>query len=182
MEMRMQPEDGQSSVYDAMIFLSIMLVASALIIGAYTHLRRAEEVYSYEELHRNSVRFANAVLSSTVPNASYVDSFGNKVTSRDISVRDMIIEELMLLESGIPKQNFEGPEGYNSRILNVSSSLLDEDRFLCALSARYGDQEIIFGRGLPAEDRRGETAAQTIRIPVPEVENDITITVHLWWK
>ncbi|MCK4445328.1 MAG: hypothetical protein KAW09_12340 [Thermoplasmata archaeon] len=177
--MRIQPkEDGQSSVYDAMIFLSIMLVASALIVGASTHLLRAEDVHSYENLHQNSVRFTNAVLSSTVPNASYVDSFGFKVISKDISIQDMIIQELVLLESGVPEQNFRGEGGYNIRVEGVLSSLIDKDRFHCTLSGSHRSHEITFGDSFP--DSPYEIAANTTEIYLPEDDASITITLYVW--
>lgn len=183
MEMRIQlEEDGQSSVYDAMMFLSIMLVASALIVGVSNHLLRADDVRSFDDLEQSSMRFANAVLTSTVPNASYIDGMGSKVTSRDISVQDMVIEELVLLRSGMPEENFDGADGYNERIVQVLSSLLDKDRFFGALFGQYGDEEIMLGDGFPFQGQQGEIAANTTRIPMPEEENDIIIIVYLWWK
>ncbi len=183
MEMR-KPynERGQSSVYDAMIFLSIMLVASTLITAVSTHLLRADEVRGFEELEKYSIRYANAVLSSTVPSASYKDSVGSNVTSSDISVRDMVIEELVLLRSGISEENFEGPHGYNERITRVMLSLLDKDRFDARLHGQYGECEVAFSTTFSQTYQEEDIAASTARILVPEAENEIVIIVYVWWK
>lgn len=183
MEMRLlHKEDGQSSVYDAMMFLSIMLVASTLIIGISNYLLRAEDIRSFEELEQYSTRYANAVLSSTVPNASYIDSLGSRVTSQDISVQDMIIEEMVLLRSGVPGDNFNGTDGYNNRIVHVLSSLLDKDRFCARLYSQYGEQEVEFGSAPKSVNQKREIAAKTTRISIPDTEDDIVIIAYLWWK
>ena len=183
MEMRNpHDEEGQSSIYDAMMFLSIMLVASASIIGVSNYLLRADDVRSFEELENYSARYANAVLSSTVPNATYIDGLGSNVTSQDISVRDMIIEELVLLRSGVPEENFGGSGGYDERIAHVLSSLLDTDRFQARLCGRYGVQEVAFGSESEPAGHKEDIAANTARISMPEAENDILIVVYVWWK
>ena len=175
-------EKGQSSVHDAMMFLSIMLVASALIVGVSNHLLRAGDVHDFERLHNHTTRLASTVLSSTVPNASYVDEDGRTIISKDISVLDMIIEELVMLDWGLSRDDFDGPGRYNGRIVQVVSALLDEDIFFYALCGQYGDLEIALGNSIPSGNQGVEVAASTARIPMPGEEYDVLITLHLWWK
>ncbi len=168
---------GQSSIYDAMMSLSIMLVASGLVVGLSVHLMKADDVNEFEELHNYAGRLASALLSSTVPNASFLDVDGFEIVAKDISVQEMIVQEVLLLESGVARENFLGANGYDTRIEEVLSSLLDGDRFDCRLHGFYKSQEVAFGEELP--DAHNEVAADNTEIHLPG-EESIRITLYVW--
>lgn len=168
--------NGQAAAFDAVMFLAILLVASALILGVSTHLRQAEDVSEFSDLHTLTTRTSNALLGSTVPNATYVDVGGGVIVSKDISVLDMMVEELLLVQAGVPENNFDGDGGYNHRIEQVLSSLVDEDRFRFELCGRYVDVSVSFGEASGQTD----TAARTTEIFLPGVSQPIRITLSIW--
>lgn len=168
--------NGQAAAFDAIMFLAILLVASALILGVSTHLRQAEDVSEFSDLHTLTTRTSNALLGSTVPNASYVDVEGGVIVSKDISVLDMMVEELLLVQSGVPENNFDGDGRYNHRIAQVLSSLVDEDRFQFELCGRYMDVSVFFGEASGQTD----TAARMTEIFLPGVTQPIQITLSIW--
>ncbi len=168
--------NGQAAAFDAIMFLAILLVASTLILGVSTHLRQAEDVSEFSDLHTLTTRTSNALLGSTVPNASYVDVEGGVIVSKDISVLDMMVEELLLVQSGVPENNFDGDGRYNHRITQVLSSLVDEDRFQFELCGRYMDVSVSFGEAGGQTD----TAARMTEIFLPGVTQPIQITLSIW--
>jgi len=171
---------GQSAVFDATMFLAILLVASTMMVSFSASLRQAEDVSSFQDLHTHATRLTNVVLASTVPNASYVDIHGNHMVRTDISVQDVIIEELVLLHDGVPEENFRGHNRYNDRLGQVLSSLVDDDRFSYALSCSYGEKEIVIGDVRPTYSMGIETSAHTTEISLPGEGERITITLFLW--
>lgn len=168
--------NGQAAAFDAIMFLAILLVASALILGVSTHLRQAEDVSEFSDLHALTARTSNALLGSTVPNASYVDVEGSVIVSKDISVLDMMVEELLLMQAGVPEDNFDGNGSYNHRIAQVLSSLVDEDRFQFELRGRYLNVSVSFG----GASGQADTAARMTEIFVPDVTQPIQITLSIW--
>ncbi len=168
--------NGQAAAFDAIMFLAILLVASALILGVSTHLKQAEEVSEFSDLYALTTRTSSALLGSTVPNASYVDIEGRVIVSKDISVLDMMMEELLLVQSGVPESNFDGDGRYNHRIIQVLSSLVDEDRFRFELYGRYMDVSVSFGETSDQTD----TAARTTEIFLPGVSQPIRVTLSIW--
>ena len=168
--------NGQAAAFDAIMFLAILLVASALILGVSTHLRQAEDVSEFSDLHALTTRTSNALLGSTVPYASYVDVEGGVIVSKDISVLDMMVEELLLMQAGVPEGNFDGNGSYNHRIAQALSSLVDEDRFRFELCGRYMDVSVSFGEA----SGQANMAARMTEIFVPGVTQPIQITLSIW--
>jgi hypothetical protein len=168
--------EGQTAAFDATIFLAIMLVASALIVGVSGYLEQEEDTRAFEELQVLTTRLANAVLESTVPNASYMDINGDRYVQVDISVQDMIVEELLLMNAGVPPDNFDGPGGYSDRIGQILSALVDEDRYQCSLFSSYLDHDLHIG----SIDKTVETAVHTIEISLPGEAGHIQIKLKLW--
>lgn len=142
------------------------------------HMLKAEYIQEYGSLQDYSVRLGNALLSSTVPNASYVDIHGAVIISENVSVQNMIIQELLLIEAGVPVENFGGKVGYNERIEMALSSLLDRDIFHCRLIGKYGEHEVDFGD--PPPETSKETAAYTYVVQIPGNYGAIETTLLVW--
>jgi hypothetical protein len=157
------------------MFLAILLVASALILGVSTHLRQAEDVTEFDDLYTLTERVSNALLRSTVPNASYMDIEGNVIVLKDISVLDMIVEELLLMRTGVPGSSFNGTGRYNERIVHVLSSLVDEHRYRFELSGRFMGSSISIGHA----QGQTETATKMTEIFLPDVTEPIQITLSI---
>ncbi|MFQ5883695.1 MAG: hypothetical protein ACE5IO_01180 [Thermoplasmata archaeon] len=174
---------GQSSVFDATVFLAIMLIASSLLIGLSESVFKVNDVSSFEDMSAFTGRLAYAALGSTVPNASYSDADGEEIIQRDISVQDMIIEELLLLQGGLPAENFGGAGRYNDRIEHVFSSLANESPYFYALHGNYHEVEIIIGNSnltKVQELRRVEKATYVSEIFVPGDDEPISIILQVW--
>lgn len=174
-------DKGQSSVFDATVFLTIMAVASFLLIGLSESVLEVNDVSSFEDMSTFTRRLAYASLRSTVPNASYSDKQGLEITQRDISVQDMIIQELLLLHEGVPPGNFLGLEGFNDRIETILSALAGESPYFYALRGEYREVEILItnsnlvtGEEMP----RVEMASYTSQIFLQG--EAITITLYVW--
>lgn len=184
MEIAMRTDrKGQSSVFDATVFLAIMLIASSLLIGLSESVFKVNDVSSFEDMSAFTRRLAYAALGSTVPNASYSGADGEEIIQRDISVQDMIIEELVLLRGGVPAENFEGPERFNDRIEQIFSSLTNESPYFYALHGNYHEVEILISNSnltKGQEVQRAEKATYLSEIFVPGDDEHISIILQVW--
>jgi hypothetical protein len=173
---------GQSAVFDATIFLAIILVASSLLITLSNSAFQVDDVQSFENMFSYTKRLTLAALASTVPNASYIDINGKEMVRKDISVQDMMIEELLLLRSGVPSQNFEGLERYNGRIESVLSSLVSESPYVYEFRGSLEEVDICITNHDSSKGKNVEISAYSLEILVPGEDETLTITLQIWRK
>lgn len=126
-------------------------------------------------------RLAHAALASTVTNASYVDINGKGIVRKDISVQDMMIEELLLLVSGVPGENFEGPGRYNGRLERVLSSLVNESSYFYVFHGYYREEDVRISNSGYQTDAV-EMATYSSEISVPGEDESLTMTLRIWRK
>jgi hypothetical protein len=176
------------AVFDAVMFLVIMLVASALIFAYTLQAFNVGEVVSNEADFRYSQEAFDAALEVTVREASYVDLAGNTVTKRDRSVEDLLLDELRLLDDGVPASNFAGSGRYQSALLQEVSAVVDTARYHFALFATYpgaggthsvvlSDAGITDPSGVPAVRFASQTTASMLSVGKA---GDATFEFYLW--
>lgn len=161
-----------------------MAVASFLLIGLSESVLEVNDVSSFEDMSTFTGRLAHAALSSTVPNASYLDKHGLEIVQRDISVQSMVIQELLLLHAGVPIENFQGPDRFNDRIESVLSALAGECPYFYALRGEYQRVEILITNSNLATNEkmpRTEMASYISEVFLQEGER-ITITIQVWLR
>lgn len=173
-------ECGQSSMFDAAVFLTILLVASSLLLNLYDPSIQAEDVRSFQYLSMYTKRLAHAAFSSTVPNASYLDSYGEEVIRKDVSVQEMVVEELLLMSSGVPERNFVGPGRYNDRIEWVLSSLMNESNFNCTLRGELQGSKVYIIGSDNIQSKKVERASYHSEFILPEENLRVSIVLDVW--
>ncbi len=99
---------GIFTLYEAGLFFVFLLVASS-IISAY-NLYPMDDFTQRKDFSRHCEESRKAILSATVKETGYIDRNGEYVTRNDISVRHLLMEQLYLEESGIPRHNFSYPD------------------------------------------------------------------------
>ena len=117
-------DKAQASLFDAIMFFIVMLIASMLIFIFSTQAFQTQEVISREDMMRYTEETREAILQSTVHETFYYDIYGNEIVKPpgSTNINDLLLEELALLDDGVEKENFE--DGYENDIKNTMDKLV----------------------------------------------------------
>ena len=117
-------KNAQTSLFDAMMFFVVMLIASSLIFVFSNQAFQTQEVMGREDMMRYTEETREAILQSSVPETWYYDINGNKIATQPgaMNINDLLFEELALLDDGVPNENFK--EGYENEINNTMNRLV----------------------------------------------------------
>jgi hypothetical protein len=129
-------DKGQSALFDAVIFLAIMIIASGLV-GVYANqYSKGADLTEREDMVEYTKNTAGVVLAATLSSTWYEDIRGNVVNKPpgDTKVMNLILEELYLLNHGVPKGNFV--MGYEHDIKILIQKLIPT-HYHFALSGSY---------------------------------------------
>ena len=118
--MRMN-NDGQAALVDAILFMTVMLIASAVIIGSASSSRPVDVQYSgLQQYLRN---FAQTLLAVELCGMSYIDVTGQYILLEDSgrSIGQLLCDEAMVLSNGHGQSDFTD---YEIRVMDAANSLL----------------------------------------------------------
>jgi hypothetical protein len=140
-------ENGQSALFDAMIFFIIMVVLASLMFFFTAMSSQSAEAYSRRQMTAYAEDAFFACMDATVPNAHYIDINGNPIdrSQGNAMIKYLLLEELELMDDGVPRSNFDG---YESPIKSQMRSLVSA-QYHYALSIIYingttGQSHLIF--------------------------------------
>jgi hypothetical protein len=117
-------ENAQASLFDAVMFFIVMMIASTLIFIFSNQAFQTQEVMSREDMMRYTDETREAILQSTVYETWYQDINGNIITRPpgSTNINDLLLEELALLDDGVPKEHFK--DGFENNITNTMDKLV----------------------------------------------------------
>lgn len=103
-----EDEKAQSALFDAVIFLIVMVIASSLISIYSSQYSKDVELIEREDLQLYTRETAEVVLGATLNSTSYEDINGQIISKPpgDTTILSLLLEELYLLDDGVPKVNF----------------------------------------------------------------------------
>jgi len=168
-------DEGQAAIVDAIMFMTIMLVASAVILGASGGWYNRD---SNDGILQYTTEYASTVLRMELPGASYTDPCGQFVDLNGSmrSVGFLLCDEAMILEFGPGSSNFSE---YNDAMLTACKNIIRPGLGF-AISCNEGSVFIsgsISGiRELP--DTR--SASHILISPYPEMQSSVSITFYVW--
>lgn len=168
----MRRQDGQMAVFDAIAFLTIMLVASSLMFSYSASLSKDARHSQAADDISFAQSMLQALLRSDVANASYESNGSVILRGGPVSVEILLLEELSLVEDGVPRASFEG--GWNAQVIAIGDSLSGQRQW--SLNASYAEGSYQIG----GERGRGASAA-SIEVPmISGVPGRATITLYVW--
>lgn len=131
---------GQSALFDAFLFLIIILLASMIIYTYIAHAFRSQEIISREDMMEYAEETRHALMQSTLNHTWYFDKAGNNISKPpgSTNVHYLLLEELSLLDDGVPADNFA--EGYEKHI-NKTARMLIRSGYHYAIHATYTNSE-----------------------------------------
>lgn len=98
---------GVFTLYEAGLFFVFLIVASSIIAGYVNYPR--DDFSQRRDLSRHCEESRKAILSATVKETGYINRNGEYVVRQDVSVRELLLEQLYL-EENIPRENFSYPD------------------------------------------------------------------------
>jgi hypothetical protein len=101
-------EIGQSALFDAIIFLIVMIIASSLVSVFANQYSKSTDLNAREDMMNYTMDTSEVVFAATLNSTWYEGINGEQIRKSpgDIKVMDLILEELYLLNSGVQKENF----------------------------------------------------------------------------
>jgi hypothetical protein len=131
-------ESGQSALFDAVIYLVIMIVASSLIaVYASQYLRDVE--LSQNQDMMDYCRDTSEVIMGATLNSTWYEDINGEIVQKppgDTTVLNLLLEELYLLDDGVPEENFA--LGFEKDITILARNLVLPN-YHFVLTANYDD-------------------------------------------
>jgi hypothetical protein len=99
---------GQSALFDAILFLVIMIVASGIISVFADEASKSASLSQRDDMMGYARDTSEVVLAATLNSTWYEDENGDIISKPpgNTKVMNIILEELYLLNSGVPSHNF----------------------------------------------------------------------------
>ncbi len=143
---------GMVALFDAIMFFMIMLILSTAFLFFSTMSADNTDAYLRKEMITYSEEASTALMGSTLPEAYYNTTLqnGTDITIKrdhgNTMVEYLLLEELGLLDDGVPQSGFI--DGYEGNINELADTLISV-RFHYAIHATYtngssGSQHTIF--------------------------------------
>jgi len=168
--------DGSFTLYDAVLFFLFLVIASTILM-TYASESRSNDIESIDNESCETTR--KAVLSSTVPETHFVHDDKN-VTREDYSIKNLLLEQYLLEQNGIPRSNFS----YGSSICEtVNEHIRDDHSWFIRLHSSY--HTLIIGNdgyvgSDTFEERLGENTVSSSSTMTDYDGNPIEITFFLY--
>ncbi len=103
-----EDESGQSALFDAVMFLVVMIIASSIITVYSSQYSKDVDLTEREDMMVYARDTSEVVLGATLYSTWYED-INSQIIEKppgDTTVLSLILEELYLLNCGVPKENF----------------------------------------------------------------------------
>ena len=173
--MRLFPRDrnGQSAMVDAILFMTIMLIASAVIIGSASPTKSANLEFS--GLQQYTQDFTGTLLAMELNGLHYIDVAGDtiNVSGSGNSIGQLLCDEALILRNGID-MDFSS---FESAIHNAGRTIL-RPGLDCAISCD-GSSIFLSGSISNASLLPPEHCASQMSV-FPGIGPNIVITVYVW--
>jgi hypothetical protein len=117
-------DKGQAALFDAVIFLVIMIIAASLVSVLANQYSKETDLTAREAMMDYAREASTVVLGATLNSTYYEDVSGQRITKPpgDTKVMNLILEELYLLNFGLSKECFI--LGYNHDIKVIIRNLV----------------------------------------------------------
>lgn len=135
---------GTFTLYDAGLFFVFLLIASTVLSSVISLSYDVDERMVDGEFCENSRR---ALLASTIRSTSYDCGHGS-VIREDMTVRELLLEELYLMENGITTENIS----YHQHIRKLANGFFKNEGWI--LHASGNEELIVYKNGLISNTKR----------------------------
>jgi hypothetical protein len=128
MKYKLKEDDkGQAALFDAVIFLVIMIIAASLVSVFTSQYSKEMDLNARDDMMDYTQKTCNVVLGATLNSTYYEDVTGERIEKPpgDTKVMNLILEELYQLNFGISKESFV--LGFNHDIKILIRNLVRTD-------------------------------------------------------
>ena len=173
MRTRSVSSGGQAAMVDAILFMTLMLIASAVVIGS-----ARPPGSELSDLQRYTADYAQTVLSAELSGVEYKDVEGRGITLGESgrSIGQLLCDESSILSNGIGRSDFSE---YEARILAAGKSIIRPDMDF-AISCNDGTVFISANASCISELPGTHSASQMIVWTGDLTATPVTMTVYVW--
>lgn len=175
---------GQSALFDGFFFFIVMMVASVLVLVASTTGSQERRVAAGKDFVILAHEYRDAFFSSTIPQANYADAAGTTVTLYNRSVLDLMLEEISLIEDGLPRSNFDGEGGVNEAVLALGHRLIAQQRVRFSVFTTFGNHALeLYSEGIESRNQipfDRTTSGVAASMEFMGKQGEATVELWLW--
>ncbi len=192
---------AQSSLFDALMFFVLMMIASSLIFIYSTLLSQNQDISEREEMRIYGENTRDVIMDATLNETWYEDINGDKIRKPpgDTTIRNLILEEMFLMNSGVPRENFMlGYEkdikmtfdklirsGYHYAIhavLSKEGELGTCELLISDLTPEYESKDEAFNDDTNYHELipRDNLIASQWSNPLVDMEGEVQVTFYIW--
>ena len=166
---------GTEGLFDAFLFLTIISIASCIVIGSMSDVLRLDDSERRDAAIKYAATSLDAILSTTMRNASYSDRDGSKIELRNCTtIREFLLDETFLLLHGWSQTSFEESNRFIERL--ARKLITPAYRYaLVTGPAEEGDNYLV----MLGDDIAPVGYASSSSYVVHDV--NIKISLVLWW-
>jgi hypothetical protein len=192
---------AQSSLFDALIFFVLMMIASSVIFVYSTMLSQSQDISEREEMRIYAENTRDVVMDATLNETWYEDINGEIIRKPpgDTTIRNLILEEMLLMNSGVPRENFM--LGYEKDIKLILNKLMRSGYHyaLCAIICKDGELEtceLLISDMAPDYGSKDEATSDVTdykqliprdnliatqwNYPMMDMEEEVQVTFYVW--
>ena len=175
--MLIESDNGQTAMTDAILFMTLMVIACAVVIGSTgdwgTSLAQRRGLQQYTD------DFADTLLSVELADIYYLDGNGDVVdlAGSPRSVGLLLSEEVLLIRNGMPKAGLA--QGYERPILDAGRSLSRSGTGFAILCDNDGTQAFISDFVTDSDELPADRSASQRTVSLPGC-GTMSITVYTW--
>ncbi|MBI5000251.1 MAG: hypothetical protein HZB92_01810 [Euryarchaeota archaeon] len=170
---------GQSAIFDAVIFLVIMLVASSVLFMYSSGAAWQQDASTRAEESLHAQRALGALLRGDAGNWTYAGLDNATINTTGLSIEASLVQEMTMLAGGVPSAHFIG---MNENISKLARALLGDARdWALALSDGQNASLIVISDSIASlAELPAERAASSAVCPSLSGGGDVTITLYVW--
>lgn len=172
--------NAQSTLFDAILFFVIILVASTVLYVYTAQLNESYALTTAEHDSRYVARLLSTVLGASIRETRYIDNAGNIVRLENETVLYLLAFDLSSRsDQSVSTQSLsEGVESaMNDLITNLTSEAYDY-----ALVASYGDMQLFLSDAVTDMAHLPQSRfTSTSEYPIgPDFEDRMSVTLYVW--
>lgn len=194
-------QKAQSALFDALMFFVLMMIASSLIFVYSTLLSQSQDISEREEMRIYGESTRDVIMDATLNETWYEDINGDIIRKPpgDTTIRNLILEEIYLMNSGVPRENFM--LGYERDIRITLNKLIRSGyhyamyAILCKegelktceilfsdLTPNYGSKEEALSDDTDYHELipRDNLIATQWNYPMMDIEGEVQVTFYIW--
>ena len=169
---------GQSGLIDALLFIAVLTIASTII--HFSTISSIREVVNRDYTIQYTKDTQEALLKCTIDHCWYYDNDGNKITLEDLSVQELILEDLYLRHNSKYVNLTSLEKGLESKIDTLIYNLTEPGYHYMLKAKYYYSNNTTIIQLSDSVSHPTDRFAFSVYANMPDGRGAAEITLYIW--